>query len=127
MNGLIIAEPWISCIINGHKTWEMRSRNTRMRGRIALIRKGSKTVVGVADLVCTLPKLSQAKLRECVDKHRVPENQIGEDFKHNTAWVLERARSLSRPVPYLHSAGAVIWIKLDAEVTAAIERQLGDI
>jgi hypothetical protein len=43
MKGLVIDEPWISLIISGEKTWEMRSRNTVVRGRIALIRKGSKT------------------------------------------------------------------------------------
>ena len=41
VKGLIIADPWIGYIISGTKTWEMRSRNTTIRGRIALIRKGS--------------------------------------------------------------------------------------
>jgi hypothetical protein len=56
MRGLVIDEPWISLIISGEKTWEMRSRNTLVRGRIALIRKGSKTVIGTVDLVRTLPQ-----------------------------------------------------------------------
>jgi len=54
MKGLIVDEPWISLIISGKKTWEMRSRNTLVRGSIALIRKGSKTVIGIADLVRTV-------------------------------------------------------------------------
>jgi ASCH domain len=45
VKGLIIDEPWISLIVSGEKTWEMRSRNTNVRGRIGLIRKGSKTVI----------------------------------------------------------------------------------
>jgi hypothetical protein len=49
VKGLIIDEPWIGYIISGTKTWEMRSRNTVRRGRIALIQKGSKMVIGVAD------------------------------------------------------------------------------
>lgn len=48
MDALVIAEPWIGLILDGSKTWEMRSRATRKRGRIALIRKGSGQVVGVA-------------------------------------------------------------------------------
>jgi hypothetical protein len=44
MRGLIIDEPWIGYIISGTKTWEMRSRNTAIRGSIGLIRKGAKTV-----------------------------------------------------------------------------------
>jgi hypothetical protein len=51
MKGLIIKEPWISLILSRKKTWELRSRDTRVRGRIALIRKGSGTVIGVAELV----------------------------------------------------------------------------
>ena len=49
--GLIIDEPWISMILRGSKTWEMRKTITKIRGPIALIRKGSKQVVGTADLV----------------------------------------------------------------------------
>jgi hypothetical protein len=48
------------------------------------------------------------------------------DFKWTTAWVLQRARSLPKPVPYRHPAGAVIWVNLDPEVAAEIEQQLAD-
>ena len=124
MKGLIIDEPWVSMIVAGEKTWEMRSRNTSVRGRIALIRNGSKTVIGVADLVGTVPRLSQSGLKTNVAKHQVPKNRIGEEFKHNTAWVLEGARPLREPVRYRHPAGAVIWVNLEPAVAAAIERQL---
>jgi len=124
MKGLVIDEPWISLIMSGEKTWEMRSRDTLVRGRIALIRKGSKTVIGTADLVQTLPKLSPSELKASVGNHRVPKSEIGKDFKHNTAWVLQRARPLREPVPYRHPAGAVIWVNLDPGVAAMIERRL---
>ena len=124
MKGLIINEPWVSMIVAGEKTWEMRSRNTVVRGRIALIRKGSKTVIGTADLVGTVPNLSRSALKANVAKHQVPENRIGDEFKHNTAWVLEGARPLREPVRYRHPAGAVIWVNLEPAVAAAIERQL---
>jgi hypothetical protein len=124
VKGLIVDEPWVSMIVAGKKTWEMRSRNTAVRGRIALIRKGSKAVVGVADLIGTVPLLSQSDLKASVDKHQVPERKIDEEFKHNTAWVLERARRLREPVPYRHPAGAVIWVNLDPEVSEMVERQL---
>jgi hypothetical protein len=104
----------------------MRSRNTAVRGRIALIRKGSKTVVGVADLVGTLSKLSLSDLRANVAKHKVSASDIDDEFKHNTAWVLQRAERLRQPVPYRHPAEAVIWVNLAPEVAAAVERQLAD-
>jgi hypothetical protein len=124
VKGLIIDEPWVSLIVSGEKTWEMRSRNTQVRGRIGLIRKGSKTVIGVANLVDTLPKLPTSELRSSFANHRVPKNEIDEDFKWNTAWVLRGARSLQEPVPYCHPAGAVIWVNLGPQVAAAIENRL---
>ena|SRR5713101_1599898 len=124
MKGLIIDEPWIGLITSGKKTGEMCSRNTQVRGLIALIKKGSKTVVGVVDLVGTIPNLSRSDRRGTVAKHPVPENEIGEDFKHSTAWVLERARPLRAPVAYRHPAGAVIWVNLDPEVEAVAQRQM---
>ena len=122
MKGLIIKEPWISLILSGKKTWELRSRDTRVRGRIALIRKGSGTVLGSAELAGTLPKLARSDLIGNVAKHRVPEGDIDADFKWTTAWVLERARPLREAIPYRHPPGAVIWVDLTPEVAAMVER-----
>jgi len=70
----------------------MRSRNTEIRGRIALIGKGAKAVTGVAELVDLRPNLSLAELRSSFAKHRVPEDELScEDFKWTTAWVLSGA------------------------------------
>ena len=126
MKGLIIDEQWVGMIVAGQKTWEIRSRNTAVRGRIALIRKGSKAIVGVADLVGTVPNLTRCELKANVDKHRVPESEIDREFKHNTAWVLERARPLREPVPFRFPLGAVIWVNLDPTVAAMVEQRLAD-
>jgi hypothetical protein len=124
VKGLVIDEPWVSMIVAGEKTWEMRSRNTAVRGRIALIKKGSKTVIGVAELVGTVPKLSRSDLKANVARHQVPESEISQEFKHNTAWVLERAQPLRRPIPFRYPAGAVIWVNLAPEVAAMVAQQL---
>jgi hypothetical protein len=49
--GLIIDMPWIELILEGRKDWEMRTRATRPRGRIALIPKGSGAIYGLATLI----------------------------------------------------------------------------
>jgi hypothetical protein len=72
MKGLIIDDPWISLILAGEKTWEMRSTATQQRGLIALIRKGTGTVVGTARVVGSRGPLGLAQLRENAAKHRVP-------------------------------------------------------
>ncbi|MBV8400626.1 MAG: ASCH domain-containing protein [Acetobacteraceae bacterium] len=46
--GLIIDRPWAGLIADGKKTWEMRTRPTKVRGWIGLIAKGTKTVIGIA-------------------------------------------------------------------------------
>jgi hypothetical protein len=69
----------------------------------------SKTVVGVANLVGTRPKLSLSDLRANIAKHQVSVSEIDNKFKHNTAWVLEHARPLRQPVPFRFPVGAVIW------------------
>lgn len=122
MKGLIIDEPWISLILSGQKTWELRSRNIRVRGPIALIRKGSGAVIGTANLTGTLPTLAQSNLRSNFAKHRVPISEIGKDFKWSTAWVLVDPRQLFEAVPYQHPTGAVIWVNLAPAVGASVER-----
>jgi hypothetical protein len=126
MKALIIDEPWIGHILGGSKTWEMRSRPTKIRGQFGLIRKGSGAVWGVATLVgCGEPLTPDAMIR-AFDKHRIPEHMIrsGQVAKWNCPWMLSSVRKLSRPVSYQHKPGAVTWVNLKPEVAAAICTQL---
>jgi len=120
--GLIIDEPWISLIISGKKTWEMRSTGAKIRGLIALIRKGSGQVVGLADLVDSLPALSREDYARTEAFHQIPlEEQPAAILTRRVhPWVLAAARALPTPISYRHGLGPVIWVKLDAAVTAAI-------
>lgn len=126
MKALIIDEPWISRILDGSKTWEMRSRSTEQRGRLALIRKGSGQVVGVAELAGCRGPLSLAELRENSARHTIPVERYesGELIKWNVAWELRNARPLPSPVNYQHPSGAVIWVQLSAAETVAVEAAL---
>lgn len=75
MKGLIIDEPWIGKILRGEKVWEMRTTATAVRGRIALIRKGSGTVVGTANLIDSIGPLDMIACRAHRDKHTIPSGQ----------------------------------------------------
>jgi hypothetical protein len=116
-SGLIIDEPWISMILNGEKTWEMRTTSTRKRGRIALIRKGSGQVVGTANLVESLGPLTRQQTLDSVDRHGVPADVIrtGSVDSWVYPWVLADVARLDPPVAYDHPPGAVIWVTLDSE------------
>lgn len=120
--GLIIADPWIGHILNGTKTWEMRSSATSHRGWFGLIRKGTGAVYGVAKLAEVGGPLSPSEMIATFHRHRIPEHMIrsGEVEKWSRPWKLTDVRRLDRPVPYRHKPGAVTWVNLDDEVIANI-------
>ena len=124
--GLIIDEPWISMILRGSKTWEMRKTITKIRGPIALIRKGSKQVVGTADLVDSLPPLSLAEFNKQERRHGIPKDRQARAASDGwqCPWVLKNAQPLRKPVAYPHPSGAVIWVNLEPSVVKAIQAQL---
>lgn len=117
MKGLVIRNPWIGMILAGTKTWEMRSRLTHKRGRIALIRAGSGLIVGSADLIGCRPTLSLAQMRYSVDFHGIPDDQIESAWQagRTTPWVLSNVEVLDNPKPYKHKSGAVVWVDLPDE------------
>lgn len=69
--GIIIREEHLKEILNGQKTWEMRSRPFNGRETIGLIQEGSKSVYAVADVVDCKGPLSRKQLNEAFDRHRI--------------------------------------------------------
>ena len=115
MNGLLIKSPWIEMILDGRKTWEIRGSGTSKRGTIALIKSGSGTVVGFADLEDVKGPFTRPEFDRYVHKHRVkPQALPGRKLPYpkTYAWVLKNARPAKEPIPYNHPMGAVIWVKL---------------
>lgn len=112
MKGLVIDEPWISKILRDDKVWEMRTTAISLRGRIALIRKGTGEVVGVAELVDSIGPLDAIACRAHRDKHGIPSSKDDALLRWNHAWVLNDAKPLLRPVAYDHPNGADIWVNL---------------
>lgn len=126
MKGLIIREPWIDLILDGHKTWELRTRSSSIRGQIALIRAGSRQIDGVASLVDVLPALSPSDLVDSFEFHRVPPDRREAIVEAGwlTPWVLLDARRFSAPVPFTRPPGAVTWVDLNIEAAQAARTAL---
>lgn len=124
--GIIIRAEHLEDILKGHKTWEMRSRPFNGRETIGLIRKGSKAIYGVADVVDCKGPLSRKELNEAYDCHRIQPHDFDDPkfSKYTYAWVLENVRRTSRPVSYVHKSGPVVFVRFDAETSAAIEASL---
>jgi hypothetical protein len=126
MKALIVAEPWIGSILKGEKIWEMRKGVCKIRGPIALIRKGSGHVVGVVDVTdCRPPLTTREAYAEAEPRHRIPPDHQAQALADGwrTPWVFANARSLRKPVPYVHPSGAVIWVNLEPDVAAKVEAQ----
>lgn len=128
MRALIIREPWIGYILEGHKTWEIRSRATKVRGQIALIKGGSGQIVGVANVIDSIGPMTFAQLQRHRGKHCAPTKELGEFLRkykdRGFAWVLDDVVRLPEPIAYRHPSGAVIWVALREVETRALERAM---
>jgi hypothetical protein len=124
MKGLIIREPWIDMILDGTKTWELRTQRTSVRGEIALIRQGTGQIEGVTHLVDSLPPLDPEGLAGSVQFHGVSLSEQAIVILNGWLfpWLIVNTRRLSSPVPYHHPNGAVTWVSLDFTVTQSIAR-----
>jgi len=125
MRALLIREPWIGKILDGNKTWELRGSTTNVRETIALVASGSGTVVGVCELVDCIGPLSAHVFKENARNAGMePEHAELGYYKRTYAWVMAKPRRLTKPIPYSHPSGAVIWVKLNDAVEKSIGRNL---
>jgi hypothetical protein len=126
LKGLIIDSPHIDNILSGRKTWEMRTTATKHRGPMALIKKGSGLVVGIADLIDSKGPLGTDELMKTEALHLISPERLksSEVAKYKYAWVLQNPRRLATPISYVHPAGAVIWVNLDGGVSHKVEMSL---
>lgn len=113
MRALIIAEPWIDHILDGHKVLEFRTRNTNIRERIGLIRKGSGTIVGTCELAGTIGPATAHELA-ILPGHTSTTAGLEEYSKGKLlyAWKLSNVEKLNVPLPYKHPHGAQSWVRL---------------
>jgi hypothetical protein len=117
--GLIVRSPWVEFILEGQKKWEIRGTATAKRGWIALIRGGSKTIVGACRLVDVVGPLTHERWLETVEEHQTPEDELrqGLPYPRTFAWVLADVFAFSTPIPYCHPSGAVIWVSFSGAET----------
>jgi len=115
---LIVDEPWISYLMDGKKTWEMRSTSTKIRGNVGLIKKGTGTIVAIGNLYdCGSPLVLEEMVHN-FDKHQIPLEKIhdGSVSKWVVPWKFSDIRKLKEPIPYTHKQGAVIWVNVDLDI-----------
>lgn len=110
MKGLIIKDPWITKILNGEKIWEIRGNNTKIRGKIYLIKSGTQKIYGEIELINSI-FITEKIFEDNKEKHQVKEfNEI--KYNKTYAWVLQNPIIYDNPIPYKHKRGCVIWINI---------------
>jgi hypothetical protein len=126
VRGLIIRSEPLEKILNGTKTMELRSRANQQRGSIALIRKSSGHIYGVADIGESVGPMDFDDFSSRASEHGVEAHRLQDVFDsgYTTGWKLHNIRRLKAPVAYVHKAGAVIWATLDAAAIAGLKAEL---
>jgi hypothetical protein len=112
MKGLIIKDPWITHILNGDKSWEIRGSRTKIRGKIGLIKSGTGHIYGTANLVDCQGPFTDLEFKQNRDKHLVSDLGQVARYKKVYAWVLKDVQKLPEPIPYNHPRGAIIWVNI---------------
>lgn len=123
MKALLIRSPHIEKILDGKKTWEIRSARTNIREQVGLIRSGSGSIIGVCDVVDCIGPLTEDQFRKNARRAGMKPREASLGYDDKTfAWVLANPQYLKAPVSYKHPTGAIIWVKLDAQVEKAVQR-----
>jgi predicted transcriptional regulator len=110
MRCLKIKDEWINMILSGSKTWEIRRRNTKIRGRIALGSMKTKRVVGYATIVDSI-EMTVEELKKHNDKHQTNDflDNYAKRRKTLFAWALKDIEIEKKPKVYSYSTGS--WCK----------------
>lgn len=112
---LIVQGNWCDLILQGSKSWELRSSKTTYRGPFGLIKSCTGLIYGKADLVDSLDALSDDEFHLFADKHKASSiKDIGNKWRF--PWVVSNPVTFGRPLFYKHPLGAVIWVKLNDEM-----------
>lgn len=110
---LVVKQPWIGLILDGLKTWELRSKDTKIRGRIGLIESGTGKVFGEVNLKRVTHAPTSYRSRSLTRTlHRLDSKDFGLMDQWCFAWVLGDAVRYAEPIPYEHPVGAVVWVDL---------------
>ena len=118
---LVVAEPWASLLVDGDKTWELRTTSTSVRGPVGIAAKGTGTIIGAVRLLDVHGPFSSEEIGEYEHLHRV----LSDDTSTYSgpqglyAWEMTGAVRFATPVPYRHPQGAAIWVRLDPPIEIA--------
>ena len=111
IKGLIVKDPWATKILAGEKTIEIRGMSTKIRGKIAIIKSGTKMAFGTVEVINSveLDKESFNRLREF---HKLDCNFEDIKYKKIYGWVLKNPKIFNKPVKVIQPKGCIIWVNI---------------
>ena len=114
-HGLIVRDPYASQLLNRQKIWEIRGRQTQIRGPVVIVKQGTGKAFGTANLVRVLGPL---ELDDLITAPELPPEERDELRRHGLpytttyAYVFTNPQWFEDPVSYRHPSGAVTWVRL---------------
>ena len=101
---------WATRVLSGKKIWEIRTRNTNIRERIALGNTKTKCYVGYATIVDSV-EMTVAEIFKHNNKHQANDfiKQYAKGRETLFIWVLKDVVVEHEPKPYSYSTGS--WCK----------------
>lgn len=107
---LTIKPQWLRLILEGKKTWEIRSNDLKQLGPVHLSPSGTNDIVATCE-ISQCVRLTPGIFYDSIAKHRLSE--LGEvKYKNPYAWVLTNVKRVDPPLVYKHKIGAVIFTRL---------------
>jgi len=110
MEGLIVKQPFAELIIDGKKTWELRSKSApkkKINKEILLLSSG------FALGKIKIKKCFEATKKEIIKNPKKHQSNINgltnENYFH--VWEVNVTKKFSNPKKYSHPLGARIWVK----------------
>ena len=128
----------------GKKTWELRSRPTARRGRIAIAASGTHGLVGEVSLVgcicvgmrgpggrLTPPDTADGRLNFLGSAANMPKHCVTDlsmiKYKRVWAWVMEAPLAYDEPKSFVHRRGVVTWQHLSTPVDPAVGKAYAEL
>lgn len=110
MEGLIVKQPFADLIINGDKTWELRSRSApkqKINKEILLLSSGF--ALGKVKITKCF-EASKTELIANSEKHQCALDASIENY-YSHVWEMNVIKKFQTPKKYHHLMGARVWIK----------------
>jgi ABC-type ATPase with predicted acetyltransferase domain len=117
-----VREPYASYIVEGKKTWELRTYPTAVRGRVGIM-SGTK-LLGTVDIVGSRGPLTEEELERHQHRH-LADPAFLEQYRRGRplyAWELANAQKFAEPVEIATTPGQQTWVRMPRRRRAAATR-----